>query len=355
MDKTAQEQAAYIAFHELTRKQGTYNDNKELEGVLSPFSAPKLGIADENVFGKKNYPLSKADGIYTDTTTGQIAAFNPPTPVEAKEKKDDPYKKGTTAPLITSPYDNPDGFRIQDENTMNRAFKAKRNILNIPEWQKATQTNFIEPQFVSPERKIAEANTAAAQAIKSASTFGSQASTQAAIQAINAQVYSQAANAIDADSDKNVGLFNATNQSNTQLANAKHQQDANEATNLWAQHATRVQAFANAHGLADDKITEAINNAYTERANRWNLNTNSTYEKIDPRTGKIYQANAKPLDGDISSDQAEAAAAEFEKFKKRLPGVDDKVILSMMKGIRSGDYSLKDDGITDPGELKAKG
>lgn len=349
-DKTAQEQAAYIAFHELTRKQGTYNDNKELEGVMAPFDAPTLGIADENVLGKRG-ALSLADGIYTDTTTGQIAGFHPPKKIEAKEAKEDIYKKGTVQHLEEpSPYVQPDGFRIQDENTMNRAFKAKRNIINIPEWQKASQFNLLEPQFDSPERKIAEANTLAAGAIRTAGAFGSQAATKAVIDSVNSQVYAKAAGAIDDNSTKNIGLWNSTNQANTQLANAKHEKDSNEATSLWASHAKRVQDFVNSHGKADDAITAAINNAYTERANRWNLNTNSTYEKIDPRTGKVYQANAKPLDGKETADAD--LASEFQSYKDRLPGVDDKVILGLMKGKRTGDFAIKDDGVLTPNELK---
>jgi hypothetical protein len=349
-DKTAQEQAAYIAFHELTRKQGTYNDNKELEGVLAPFEAPKLGIADENVLGKRG-ALSLADGVYTDTTTGQIAGFHPPKVIEAKDAKEDIYKKGTVEHLPEpSPYIQPDAYRIQDERTMNRAYKAKRNIINIPEWQKASQFNLLEPQFDSPERKIAEANTLAAGAIASASSFGSQAATKSVIDSINAQVYARAAGAIDDTSTKNLGLWNSTNQANTQLANAKHEKDSNEATGLWASHAKRVQDFANSHAKADDVITAAQNNADTERANRWNINTNSTYEKIDPRTGKIYQANAKPLDGKETADAD--LASEFQSYKERLPGVDDKVILGLMKGKRTGDFAIKDDGVLTPNELK---
>lgn len=355
MDKTAQEQASYIAFHKLTGKQGTYKDNKELEDVLSPFSAPKLGMADEDPFGNKDYPLSRADGVYTDTTTGQTAGFKGATPAaNVVPIKPDIYKKGEVKHLEPLPPNiNPDGFRIEDINTMNRAFAAKRRIINIPEWQKASQFNLLEPQFDSPERKIAEANSLAASGIRAASAFGSQASTQAAINNINAQVYAKAAGAIDDTSTKNIGLYNQVNQSNTQLANAKHAQDANEATNLWAQHAKRVQAFVNAHGKADDKITEAINNAYSERSKRYNLNVNSTYEKIDPLTGKIYLANAKPLDGrETSSDDI---AQKYSDLKDKLPaGTDEKTVLAILKGQMSGDWKFKEDDILKPDEVKTK-
>lgn len=352
-DKTAQEQAAYIAFNQLALNQTAYT--KELQTVLSPFEAPKLGIADENPFGNKAYPLSRADGIYTDTTTGQTAGFKG-TPQEVKPAPVVPnvYKKGDVKHLEPLPPNiNPDGFRIEDMNSMNRAFAAKRRIINIPEWQKASQFNLLEPQFDSPERKIAEANSLAASGIRAASAFGSQASTQAAINNINAQVYSKAAGEIDNTSTKNIGLFNQVNQSNTQLANAKHAQDSNEATNLWAQHAKRVQAFVNSHGLADDKITETINNAFSERSKRFNLNVNSTYEKIDPLTGKIYLANAKPLDGrETSSDDI---AQKYSDLKDKLPaGTDEKTVLAILKGQMSGDWKFKEDDILKPDEVKTK-
>lgn len=353
-DKTAQEQASYIAFHQLALNQNAYS--KELQTVLSPFEAPKLGIADESTFNNKAYPLSKADGIYTDTTTGQTAGFkgNPQAPITIKPAPEDVYKKGTIKNLDPIPPSiNPDGFRIQDINTMNRTFAAKRHIINIPEWQKASQFNLLEPQFDSPERKIAEANTLAASAIRSASAFGSQASTQAAINSINAQVYAKAAGAIDDNSTKNIGLYNQVNQSNTQLANAKHAQDAQEATNLWAQHATRTQNFLNSHEKADDAITAAINNAYTERSNRYNLNVNSNYEKIDPLTGKIYLANAKPLDGRETS--SEDIAQKYSDLKDKLPaGTDEKTVLAILKGQMSGDWKFKEDDILKPDEVKTK-
>lgn len=353
-DKTAQEQASYIAFHQLALNQNAYS--KDLQTVLSPFEAPKLGIADESTFNNKAYPLSKADGIYTDTTTGQTAGFkgNPQAPITIKPAPEDVYKKGTIKNLDPIPPSiNPDGFRIQDINTMNRTFAAKRHIINIPEWQKASQFNLLEPQFDSPERKIAEANTLAASAIRSASAFGSQASTQAAINSINAQVYAKAAGAIDDNSTKNIGLYNQVNQSNTQLANAKHAQDAQEATNLWAQHATRTQNFLNSHEKADDAITAAINNAYTERSNRYNLNVNSNYEKIDPLTGKIYLANAKPLDGRETS--SEDIAQKYSDLKDKLPaGTDEKTVLAILKGQMSGDWKFKEDDILKPDEVKTK-
>ena len=353
-DKTAQEQASYIAFHQLAKNQNTYS--KELQTVLSPFEAPKLGIADESTFNNTAYPLSKADGIYTDTTTGQTAGFkgNPQAPITIKAAPEDVYKKGTIKNLDPIPPSiNPDGFRIQDINTMNRTFAAKRHIINIPEWQKASQFNLLEPQFDSPERKIAEANTLAAGAIRTAGAFGSQASTQAAINSINAQVYAKAAGAIDDNSTKNIGLYNQVNQSNTQLANAKHAQESQEATNLWAQHATRVQNFVNSHEKADDAITAAINNAYTERSNRYNLNVNSNYEKIDPLTGKIYLANAKPLDGRETS--SEDVAQKYSDLKAKLPaGTDEKTVLAILKGQMSGDWKFKEDDILKPDEVKTK-
>ena len=353
-DKTAQEQASYIAFHQLALNQNSYS--KDLQTVLSPFEAPKLGIADESTFNNKAYPLSKADGIYTDTTTGQTAGFkgNPQAPITIKPAPEDVYKKGTIKNLDPIPPSiNPDGFRIQDINTMNRTFAAKRHIINIPEWQKASQFNLLEPQFDSPERKIAEANTLAAGAIRTAGAFGSQASTQAAINSINAQVYAKAAGAIDDNSTKNIGLYNQVNQSNTQLANAKHAQESQEATNLWAQHATRVQNFVNSHEKADDAITAAINNAYTERSNRYNLNVNSNYEKIDPLTGKIYLANAKPLDGRETS--SEDVAQKYSDLKAKLPaGTDEKTVLAILKGQMSGDWKFKEDDILKPDEVKTK-
>ena len=353
-DKTAQEQASYIAFHQLAKNQNIYS--KDLQTVLSPFEAPKLGIADESTFNNTAYPLSKADGVYTDTTTGQTAGFkgNPQAPITIKPAPEDVYKKGTIKNLEPIPPSiNPDGFRIQDVNTMNRTFAAKRRIINIPEWQKASQFNLLEPQFDSPERKIAEANTLAAGAIRSASAFGDQASTQSAINNINAQVYAKAAGAIDENSKGDIGLFNQVNQSNTQLANAKHEKDSNESTGLWASHAKRVQDFVNSHAKADDAITAAVNNAYTERGNRYNLNVNSNYEKIDPLTGKIYLANAKPLDGRETN--SEEIAKKYSDLKDKLPaGTDEKTVLAILKGVMSNDWKFKEDDILKPDEVKTK-
>ncbi len=106
-DQTAQEQLAYIAFNDLVEDYKTNPDNYSNVPELKVFKASPIGIGDEK-WGQKN--ISRADGIYTDTTAGQISEVDfeqiketpvsPTEPEKQEEKKEEDRELGKTEGIV---------------------------------------------------------------------------------------------------------------------------------------------------------------------------------------------------------------------------------------------------------------
>lgn len=354
MDKTAQEQAAYIAFNELTKNQDKHRDNKELEGVLSPFSAPKLGLSDENPFGVKGSSLSRADGVYTNTTSGQIAGFNPPKVIDAKPEKDNTYDPGKD-PAHLNPEQqpgNPYGFRREDSAGLMRALAAKNEILKLSPWAKSPSTNLTEATYYSPEREIAATNEQLNQGIQGVTAFGTPGAAAAAISEMQGNAYAQVANTVGSYADKNVGLFNNVAERNTELANARNAQDAQLQTNMYDKNTVLKQQFQNSLSAAKDKILQMSNAAWTNASNIYNLNSTTENFKKDPFTGLITKYNDRALKP--TDDANKTFGKEFNEFSAPMlaKGISPDLVMKAYLTTKGGKFNItQDDGIKTANEL----
>jgi len=320
---TAQEQLAYTAFNNLVTSNDAAGAESKLK-VLAPFEAQKLGISDDTYGGKKGSNISRADGVYTNTTAGHNAYFKPAV-VEAAAAgnkpgaaTEDTYDAGKVKHLENvNNGQNPFGFRREDLQSLQRANQAKNEILRLQPWQKSADTQMTEPMFSSPERAIAAINEQVNQAGNVASSFGTAAASAAQMASVQGKAYEQVANTIGQYDDKNVGIFNSANQSNTQLANLRSAQEAQDATSMHDKRTVLKQQFANSMGAAKDKITQLSNQAWTNASNIYNLNTTTEQFKKDPFTGLITKTGDKALDPTAKS--ATEGASSFNAFYKEMP------------------------------------
>jgi len=284
MDKATQEQLSFIAFENLSKNRDVYDT--ELKDVMKPFGTNPYGVDDEVVAGSggKKGRISKADGAYTNTTAGEISYFTEPEPAEPCPDCADGTKRvrdasgncppcGTPEVLVdktkpaykglgpTTPLVNPYGFRREDIASLNRAVQARFEIPELHPWAKSAEVVMPDRAYYSPERTIAAKNEQLNQMMQGVSAFGNAQAAGATAMALSGQAYGDVANAISDYADKNVGVFNAGEQYNTQLANARNAQDAQLATSMYDKENVLKQSLANSISAAKDKITQLSNQA----------------------------------------------------------------------------------------------
>ena len=390
IDKATQEQLSYIAFENLSKNRNVYDE--ELKSVMKPFGATQHGKSDEKIAGSKDWgTISKADGAYTNTTAGQISYFTEPagpcpkcpdgtiperqpdgtcpcipppnkpcptcpdgtTPVKNAdgscppcEVKPPDYKKlGPTTPLV-----NPYGFRREDLASLTRATQARFEIPELHPWAKSAEVVMPDRAYYSPERTIAAKNEQLNQMMQGVKAFGNAQSAGATAMALSGQAYGDVANAISDYADKNVGVFNAGEQYNTQLANARNAQDAQLATSIYDKENTLKQSLANSISAAKDKITQLSNQAYTNASNIYNLNSTNENFKKDPFTGIITKMNDRAITP--VKDNSQDFGQEFNAFAKSMPSVSGDLQMKAFLAMKSGKYVMEpDDQVTKASEL----
>jgi hypothetical protein len=392
MDKATQEQLSYIAFENLSKNRDQYHP--ELKDVMKPFGANPYGVADEVVAGTKageKGKISKADGAYTNTTAGEISYFTEPAgpcpacpdgtvperqpdgtcpctpPIEKPcptcpdgttptknadgtcppcETKPPAYKKlGETTPLV-----NPYGFRREDLASLNRAVQARFEIPELHPWAKSAEVVMPDRAYYSPERTIAAKNEQLNQMMQGVKAFGNAQAAGATAMALSGQAYGDVANAISDYADKNVGVFNAGEQYNAQLANARNAADAQLATGLYDKENILKQSLANSISAAKDKITQLSNQAYTNASNIYNLNTTTENFKKDPFTGIITKMNDRAITP--VKDNSQEFGQEFNAFAKSTPTLSPDMQMKAFLAMKSGKYVIEpDDQVTKSSEL----
>jgi hypothetical protein len=204
--------------------------------------------------------------------------------------------------------------------------------------------------YYSPERTIAAKNEQLNQMMQGVSAFGNAQSAGATAMALSGQAYGDVANAISDYADKNVGVFNAGEQYNTQLANARNAADAQLATSLYDKENVLKQSLANSISAAKDKITQLSNQAYTNASNIYNLNTTSENFKKDPFTGIITKMNDRAITP--VKDNSQEFGQEFTTFAKSMPSVNPDLQMKAFLAMKSGKYTIEpDDQVTKASEL----
>ena len=252
---------------------------------------------------------------------------------------------GEEKPLI-----QPFGYRQQDLNALNRATAARFEIPRLEAWSKTAPIVMPDRAYYSPERNIAAINEQLNQGMQGVKAFASSQNAGADAMALTGQAYANVANAISDYADKNVGVFNSGEQYNTQLANTRAQQEAQQATNMWDKNTMLKQNFHNALSAAKDKIVNLTNQAMTNAADIYKMNLTAENFKMDPRTGLITKVNDKAITPKKATDTD--TAKEFTDFASQMPGVTPESAMKLFLAVKSGKYVIEpENGTTTTDEL----
>lgn len=301
------------------------------------------GFEHFDAFGFTSEPEFEQDDIDITPGTGPCKTCDDGSiPVRNKNGICPPCKQiapGYKTLGAVMPLENPYGFRRQDLASLNRATQARFQIPELRPYAKSAQVVMPDRAYYSPERAIAAKNEQLNQMMQGVSAFGNAQSAGATAMAVSGKAYADTANTIMNYADKNINVFNAGEQFNTQLANARNAADANLSTNLYDKENILKQNLANSVSAAKDKITQLSNQAYTNASNIYNLNLNSENFKKDPYSGIISKMNDRALlpTNPTSKDFGE----EFNEFSEQIPTIKPELQMQAFLAYKSGKYKIE--------------
>jgi len=272
-------QAAYVGFVKAA-------NNKNTSSYFTNIKPVYKGKDDEKYLGDFSQ-VSPPDGIYGDTTAGQLALVDikVKTDQELKEegkKQDLKYKN-----LETKPYTGTPEFWLQD---VIKGAGAARDYLGLKKympWQAVPQTYLPEPTFFDPNRELAANMEAANIVTQGLGAFSGPQALSARASQIQGQSAKAAADILGRYNNLNVGVANQFELQKTSILNQAAERNASLATNLYDKVTIANQQFDAAKTAARQNVLNNYVQAITNRANTYNLNTLYPQYAVDTTSGGI--------------------------------------------------------------------
>ena len=221
---------------------------------------------------------------------------------------------------------SPPEWWIQDKLGYQNALDNKMSLRKYYPWAPKYAQNLIDPVFKDPTREIAAIGEQAVIAADTASAFsGPQraAAVHAKAQGKAAQQIADTVNRVQSD---NITIANTVNAKNAEIMYKTQVLNNNEAKQLYDNTMLVEQNYDNAIRKANTEITKQLQNAYTNMANTYNLNT--LYKNFDilPGTGGMVNiTNYDEFNKDPNHQSSQSVAQQYASFKQQMlksPGVD---------------------------------
>tara|TARA_Y100001937_G_scaffold11_2_gene33 strand:+ start:4109 stop:7609 length:3501 start_codon:yes stop_codon:yes gene_type:complete len=249
---------------------------------------------------------------------------------------------------------NPE-FWLQDRLGIMNAIDNKFRIKKRYPWTPIEETQQIDPVFQDPTRAYASIGEQATAAAQTASAFsGPQraAAVQAKAQGAAAE---QIANVAAQVQGANVGIANEAMKQNAILKADTERTNKANLKKLYDDTMLVEQNYDNAISKANTELTKQIQNAYTNRADTYNLNTLYPQFNIDPRSGGLIEVTNQR--DNVPTQRSEAdKAAEYQQLieqcagnnaDKTCPPEMQKIIWKQVYGSGGGDNNNTEDSWKD--------
>lgn len=321
------QQISYIGYRDLLNDK---NLDESLAEKLKPFAIEQGGVNDEKG-PDANQRVSKADGVYTNTTAGQVAGIRNPSSIveelaeETEEKVTDP-----AAPAQYTAGDLRAPWWLQDIVNIAGKFgdwsRLRKRYPNLP----VPEVVLPEGVFADPNRALAaNAEQANIMAQNLAAFQGPQALSSRSSQ-IQGQAARQAADIMGRYDTMNVGIANQLESQRSQILNAANTNRANIKAQEDMYNAIVDQNFQNAETAARDRLRQSYINAMNNRWTAFNVNQLTDQYKMHPEIGGgIFFEEGRPVEADSGSSTSISDA--FLENRQNLPGVDDSIIWQITK------------------------
>lgn len=294
-------------------------------------------VADNLSFVKGSGDVREADQLWGNYhRSRKELAFEdvPATPAEVKTVTEN-AKPGSTAAinhLDKAVRSAPKAkWWLQDMIGLAGAVGDYARIKKYAPWQAVPDVIVPDVHYYDPNRELAQSSEQANAMIQNLAQFsGPQALSSRASQ-IQGTAAANAANILGRYNNLNVGVANQYENQRAGILNQAAQNRAGLATQLFDKNTIANQQFDNARNQARQNIRNQVVNAITNKAYTQNLNTLYPQYNVNPWTGGDInytgvEAPITPTSSDVD------LIGKFKKYKEALPGVQDTVILSMLKG-----------------------
>tara|TARA_Y100000361_G_scaffold118256_1_gene109603 strand:+ start:399 stop:3401 length:3003 start_codon:yes stop_codon:yes gene_type:complete len=343
-DEIKQMQNFYITMDQMSR-DSNYGDM--LEGTT--FQA--TGVQDETLGASQN--ISSDDGYYGNTYNRQSVSTLHETDEcpDAAQKAADcaaagktwiPYNEEGTGCVCGDDIEDevqeieqkdPE-FWLQDQLGIMNAVDNKFSLKKRYPIGMTYQENLIDPVFLDPTRQIAKIGEQAAIAASTASAFaGPQraAAVQAKAQGVAADQIADAMANVD---NQNAKIANDVSTKNAEIKMRTQQANKKELANLYDKTMLVEENYDNALRAANEKITQQLQNAYTNRAKTHNLNMTYPQFDIDPSTGGIIDITDPKAFYPNKESQKDLLEDQLDVLEKLDPymdeGISDKVVSDIL-------------------------
>jgi hypothetical protein len=317
----ASAQAAYAALMDSKKDKATADIFKGIEPKM-------IGVGEEKYYEGEG-AISPIDGVYGNTTAGQLA--QPVTLTvsneEYKEEKGTEPVKATHLPAGQRPTP-PVAPYIQDVIKTGKALKDWWSTKRRMPWQATPQTFVPQPTFYDPSRELASTKEDANTLIQALSAFsGPQALSSRASQ-IQGQSAKAAADILGRYNNLNVGVANQFEQQKTSILNQAELNRAQLATGLYDKVTMANEQFDAANAAKEQVAVESMVQGITNMVNTANVNALNTNYWINPmRGGLVEYTTGTPLTADQSEDVN--LGKEYESVLKMHPTLRQKPELAL--------------------------
>lgn len=318
----AAQQAAYWAFENIADTD-----------VLPDFKKGQTGAADE---GGKNPKVSPVDGVYTNTTSGQLAGIkgDPTLGEDAYNEYDYEYEPLEDQEVPS--YSPPEMF-LQDQLKMAQALG---NLASLQKFMpNKSSVDLISPDvaYLTPERQIAAGNEQAA-IMKDALAASSPQQLSGRFAGLSGNMFENAANVIGQVHNANIGLYNNYAQQKATVENQERLTNAQLAKTYYDELTAVNQNYDNSTRAAANEFVNNLVQAKTNEAQAYNLNMLYPNYQISPAAaGALYYYKPTPMEpgvansfadiyarlrgderlGELSSDEIADIAKEMAGYGKR--------------------------------------
>jgi hypothetical protein len=323
----ALQQAAYRAMNNLA----------EL-GEADGFIPGQVGAADEP---GKNKKISPIDGIYTNTTAGEIIGVPGVNIAEEDLGQDEIADEISTNDLEVTDVQRPDAeWWLQDAIATAGAAGDLARIKKYTPWAPKLSPYIPEPTFYDPTRELANMTEQLAIGTEGSGAFAPAQSYNARFAEMQAQGAKSAADILGRYNNLNVGAANQFELTKANMFNQTGMANAEIAGRLYDQNTIANQQYDNAKNQARQQLRQSYINAITNRAMTQAMNeTYGDHYMVDPSSGGFVQFTGKTADLQPSNPYSQEKAAAFRNLKDRFPDVDDNILLRLMTGETDKNYA----------------
>jgi len=325
------QQATYWGYNNLLENKSS--QPADVQEALIDFKAPVRGHSDEGQTGHDR--ISPIDGVYTDTTSKQMAMpaatvgeFESIDFGEPKEKPEFKHPEYVGPDEVSEPW-------LQDQlnmgNLISQRFNAKKYLPNSYPVNLETPN----PVFYDPSRALAANAEQAGIAAQATRTFaGPQATSR--LTGIMGEGVRNAANIVADYQGKNVGLANQFAMSNAGIRNQEEMANKQAALNLYNGNVIANQQYDNTIRQMDRNLTDGANQLITNMQETQAWNSLNPYYKVKPTIGGgLWKTDTKrPLidNGRVPGGEYDSKLEQISRLQERYQNIDPKIIADIVGG-----------------------